>query len=249
MNKIKTIIIDDEELGRKIIREFLEAHPEVDILAECGDAYQALEAVNQHDPELLFLDIQMPEINGFEFLERLEDIPLVIFSTAYDQYAIKAFEINAVDYLLKPFDQERFDKALNRAREALEQPSFEVKKIKNLIQHFQSNKQYRDKLLIKQGRKIKMVSVHDIDWIEAKGDYVNIHTKDKTYLILQTLKHLEKELDPNQFVRIHRSSIINLDAILEIIPWTSGRFKINLKNKGQIFISRSGAERLKKFMI
>ena len=249
MCEIKSIIIDDEELGRKIIREFLAVHPEVKVLAECQDAHQALEAIQKYHPDLLFLDVQMPEINGFELLEMLETIPSVIFSTAYDRYALKAFEVNAIDYLLKPFDQERFDKALSRAKEAMRSPQFEEKKIRNLVRQLRSDTKYRDKFMIKYTEKILVLGTDEIDWIEAQGDYVNIHTGKKTYLILKSLQSLEKELDPHRFIRVHRSSIVNLNAIKEIVPWTGGRHLMNLKDGSQITISRSGSARLKKFMI
>lgn len=249
MDKIKALIIDDEELGRKIIREFLSAHPEVEICAECADAFAALEAVEKYRPDLLFLDVQMPEVNGFELLDMLTNIPLVIFSTAYDKYALKAFEVNAVDYLLKPFDQERFSTALDRVKGLIRLQQDEAEKIRALIRHFQPDKQYLDRILVKKSGKILILGLADVFWIEAVGDYVNFHTKDDSFLILQTLKELEARLDPNSFVRVHRSSIINLEAIKEIVQWTKGRWKVHLKGDHSIMISRSGAQRLKKFML
>jgi DNA-binding LytR/AlgR family response regulator len=247
--KIKALIIDDEELGRKIIREYLGSHPEVEIIDECRDAYQALESVEKYKPDLLFLDVQMPEIDGFEFLEMLEEIPFVIFSTAYDRYALKAFEINAVDFLLKPFDQERFNLALERVKKLIWHQKDESEKIRNLLRHFHLERPYLNKILVKQSGKIVVLNVDEIHWIEAMGDYVNLHTAQRSYLILQSMNHLETRLDPNRFVRVHRSSLVNLDGIKEIVQWTKGRLKLNLKDGHEIILSRSGARRLKKFML
>lgn len=249
MDKIKALIIDDEELGRKIIREYLVSFPEVEVMAECEDAYQALEAVEKYRPDLLFLDVQMPEINGFELLEMLEEIPFVIFSTAYDQYALRAFEVNAVDYLLKPFDQERFSVAVERVKRLIQYKQEETEKIRNLLKHFQKEKPYLERILVKQSGKIVILNVSDIQWIEAMGDYVNFHTEKDAYLVLQSMRHLESRLEPDRFVRVHRSSIVNLEAIKEIVPWTNGRLKINMKDGHEIILSRSGAKKLKKFMI
>jgi len=249
MNKIKALIIDDEELGRKIIREYLESHPEVEVMAECRDAHQALEAIEKYHPDLLFLDVQMPEINGFELLEMLEEIPYVIFSTAYDQYALKAFEVNAVDYLLKPFDQERFDIALERVKKSIQHLQYEKEKIENLLKNLHPEKKYLDRMLVKQLGKIIILNTEEINWIEAMEDYVNLHTARGDYLVLQSLSNLETKLDPNRFIRVHRSYIVNIDAIREIEQWPNSRYKLHLQDGHQITLSRSGVKRLKKLMI
>ncbi|RKY80698.1 DNA-binding response regulator [candidate division KSB1 bacterium] len=249
MNKIKALIIDDEELGRKIIREYLESHPEVEVMTECRDAHQALEAIEKYHPDLLFLDVQMPEINGFELLEMLEEIPYVIFSTAYDQYALKAFEVNAVDYLLKPFDQERFDIALERVKKSIQHLQYEKEKIENLLKNLHPEKKYLDRMLVKQLGKIIILNTEEINWIEAMEDYVNLHTARGDYLVLQSLSNLETKLDPNRFIRVHRSYIVNIDAIREIEQWPNSRYKLHLQDGHQITLSRSGAKRLKKLTI
>jgi DNA-binding LytR/AlgR family response regulator len=249
MEKIKALIIDDEELGREVIREYLESHPEVEIMAECQDAFQALEAMEKYHPDLLFLDIQMPEVNGFELLEMLEQKPFIIFSTAYDQYALKAFEVNAIDYLLKPFDQERFDSALQRVKKLMRLQQDESEKIRNLLRHIQSEKKFLKNILVKKAGKILILNVNEVQWIEAEGDYVNLHTAEDSYLVLQSLKQLETRLEPDRFVRVHRSSIVNIEAIKEIAPWSKGKWKIILKDGNEIVISRSGAQRLKKFLL
>jgi DNA-binding LytR/AlgR family response regulator len=218
-------------------------------MAECQDAFQALEAIEKYRPDLLFLDIQMPEVNGFELLAMLEQKPFIIFSTAYDQYALKAFEVNAIDYLLKPFDQERFDSALERVKKLMQMQQDESEKIRNLIRHIQSEKHYLKNILVKKAGKILILNVNEVQWIEAEGDYANLHTSKDTYLVLQSLKQLETRLEPDMFVRVHRSSIVNLEAIKEIAPWSKGKWKIILKDGNEIVISRSGAQRLKNFML
>ena len=249
MEKIKALIVDDEELGRKIIREYLEAHPDVEIQAECRDAHEALEAIDKYHPDLLFLDIQMPEIDGFELLDMLEDIPYVIFSTAYDQYALKAFDVNAVDYLLKPFDQERFDLALERVKKNIQHEKYEKDKIENLLKSLHDERRYLERMLVKQSGKIIILNTEEIQWIEAVEDYVNLHTQKDTYLVLQSLSHLETKLDPQRFVRAHRSYIVNLEAVQELQPWSSGRLKCRMIDGHEIILSRAGAKRLKALMI
>ncbi len=249
MRRITAIIIDDEELGRRIIKEYLKGHPEVEVKAECQNAYEALEAIEEHHPDLLFLDVQMPEIDGFELLGMLEEVPLVIFSTAYDKYALKAFEVNAIDYLLKPYEQERFDMALERAKKDLRSNQEGQRRIEQLLDHLHQEKRYLERLLIKQSGKIIILNLREIQWIEAMADYVNIHTGNDTYLVHQSLTHIESRLDPNQFVRIHRSSIVNLDAVQEIVGWAKGRYKVLLKSGKELNLSRLGAKRLKKIMI
>ena len=249
MERIKALIVDDEELGRKIIREYLESHPEVEVKAECQDAYQALKAIEKYEPDLLFLDIQMPEIDGFEMLDMLEEIPHVIFSTAYDQYALKAFEVNAVDYLLKPYVQERFDVALERAKENLRRNQSGDKKIENLLQSLRDEKKLPQRILVKQSGKIFILNTDEIQWIEAVEDYVNLHTSKESYLVLQSMSKLETRLDPARFIRVHRSYIVNLESVEELQPWSSGRLKCRMKDGHEIILSRSGAKRLRALMI
>jgi len=249
MEKIKTIIVDDEPLARQIIREFLEIHPEVQTMSECNDAHEALEAIEKYSPDLVFLDIQMPEINGFELLGMLKEIPRIIFSTAYDQYALKAFEVNAVDYLLKPYEQSRFDIALERVKKDILLNRTESEKIKHMLMNLPSGKKYYKRMLVKNAGKIFILNTTEIQWIEAVEDYVNLFTSNNSYLILHSLTNLEKKLDPNKFVRVHRSYIINLEAIRELEPWSNGRLKCHIKDGKEIILSRAGAKRLKKLMI
>jgi len=249
MEKITAIIVDDEALGRSIIREFLTQHPTIEIKAECCDAHEALRDIEKWRPQLLFLDIQMPQINGFELLEMLDEKPKVIFSTAYDQYAIKAFDINAVDYLLKPYDNERFNLAVERAIASLRSDKKSENTIEHLLQSIQSGQKHIERLLIKQSGRILILSVHEITLIQALDDYAEITTRNESYLIQNSLNHLEKRLDPDHFIRVHRSYIVNIDAIRDIVAWTNGRFKLFLKNGKELFLSRSGYQKLKRFTI
>lgn len=249
MQTIKAIIIDDEKLGRDIIKEYLDDHPRIEILAECRDAHEALDAINKHQPDLLFLDIQMPEINGFELLEMLEQHPKIIFSTAYDQYAIKAFEVNAVDYLLKPYDVERFNLALQRAIHSLQSDQGQDDTIKKLLQSIQPAAQYLERLLIKQAGRIVIISCKEISSIKALDDYAEIRTQKESFLIQQSLNHLEQRLNPDQFVRVHRSYIVNIDAIRDIVALSGSRYKLFLKDGKEMFVSRSGYKKLQRFTV
>ena len=249
MNTIKTIIIDDEELACGIIQEYLLDFPEITVVAECQDAHEAIAAINKYHPDLLFLDIQMPEINGFELLEMLEKLPKIIFSTAYDQYAIKAFEVNAVDYLLKPYDAKRFELAVKRAKQNILSESNSNETINKLLDSIKKPLDYLDRLLIKQSGRIVIISTSEIYLIKAMDDYAEIHTKKESYLIQQSLNHLESRLDPDKFLRVHRSYITNINAIKDIVSWSSGRYKLFLKNGNEISVSRSGYQKLKRFFI
>ena len=249
MQTIKAIIIDDEKLGRDIIKEYLDDHPRIEIVAECRDAHEALDAINKHQPDLLFLDIQMPEINGFELLEMLEQHPKIIFSTAYDQYAIKAFEVNAVDYLLKPYDVERFNLALQRAIHSLQSDQGQDDTIKKLLQSIRPVAQHLERLLIKQAGRIVIISCKEISSIKALDDYAEIRTHKESFLIQQSLNHLEQRLNPDQFVRVHRSYIVNIDAIRDIVALSGSRYNLFLKDGKEMFVSRSGYKKLQRFTV
>ncbi|MDZ7262087.1 MAG: LytTR family DNA-binding domain-containing protein [candidate division KSB1 bacterium] len=249
MKKVKAIIVDDEPLGRELIKEYLAHQSEIEIVAECRDAHEAYEAITRYQPDLLFLDIQLPEINGFELLEMLDEIPQIIFSTAYDQYAIKAFEVNAVDYLLKPYDEDRFKIAVERALKHIQLQEYTRATVEKLLQTVHDSQKYLQRLLIKQSGKIVILSCHEIHWVEAMDDYVEIHTNKESYLIQQSMNLLETRLNPDQFIRVHRSYIVNIDAIKEIISYSPGRYRLLLKNGKEISLSRSGAKRLKRFCV
>jgi len=246
---INTVIIDDETHGRKIIREYLEGHPEIIVKAECRDAHEALVAIENFRPELIFLDIHLPEINGFELLELIEEKPLVIFSTAYDKYAIRAFEVNAIDYLLKPYDQERFDLALARAKRNLQHRQEAGEKLETLLNNLQTERVHWDRFLIRQSGQIVIINAQEITHVEAMEDYVNIHTSRAEYLVQHSLSRLETKLNPEQFVRVHRSYIVNIEAVKTIEQLASGRYCLITKQGKSITISRSGMKRLKEFIL
>ncbi|MBP7461803.1 MAG: LytTR family transcriptional regulator DNA-binding domain-containing protein [Candidatus Delongbacteria bacterium] len=248
--RIRTLIIDDEKPARDLIRELAASCPELEIIGECRDGYEAFEMIRSLHPDLIFLDIQMPEMNGFELLQQLDpaDRPRVVFSTAYDHYAIRAFEVNALDYLLKPYDVVRFRTAVKRVLD-LEHDQSNRRLIDHLIQHLPAAPVYLQRILVKTPRKILFVNTAEIYWIEAMDDYVQLHLEKETHLISHTLQFLEERLDPARFVRIHRSSIINLDAMVEITDPREGRYQVRLKDGTILPLSRTGEKNLKKLMI
>lgn len=244
MNKV--IIIDDEPLARSIVKEYLQKHPELDLAEECGDGFAGVKAIQQHRPDLIFLDIQMPKINGFEMLELIEEPPAVIFTTAFDEYAIKAFESHAIDYLLKPFNQERFDKAIAKW---LEQKDKAVdKNTKDLLETVSLSPSQNQRIVIKDGSKIKIIPVHDVLYLEAADDYVKVHTKDGYFLKNKTMNHFEKSLDEAQFVRSHRSYIINITQITRIDPYEKDGHVAVLRSGVKVPVSRSGYGKLREVL-
>jgi two-component system, LytTR family, response regulator len=243
---IRTIIIDDEPLARSIIKEYLQRHPQIELVQECNDGFEGIKAIMQHHPDLIFLDIQMPKINGFEMLELVEQPPAVIFTTAYDEYAIKAFENHAVDYLLKPFNQERFDKAINRWREKKTHNAEES--TKPLLDTASKLPNQNHRIVVKTGSKIKIIPVDDILYLEASDDYVKIHTKEGAYLKNKTMAHFESALDPALFVRTHRSYIVHVQRITRIEPYEKENFLALLTTGAQVPVSKAGYTKLKSVL-
>jgi two-component system, LytTR family, response regulator len=239
---IPTILIDDEPLARAIIKEYAEAFPQLNVVQECSDGFDGLKAIMQHKPHLIFLDVQMPKINGFEMLELIEDPPAVIFVTAFDEYAIKAFESHAIDYLLKPFSRERFNKAVEKF---LEQSENNAKSAQALPESIALSPQQHQRVVVKTAGKIKIIPVDDIQYLEAADDYVKIHTKEGGFLKNRTMAHFEKSLDPNVFVRTHRSFIVNVQQITRIDPYEKENYVAILKNGSQVSVSKSGYAKLK----
>lgn len=242
---IKAVLIDDEPLARELVREYLQYHPEISIVAECNDGFEGLKAIQQHAPDLLFLDIQMPKINGFEMLELVDKLPCVIFTTAFEEYAIRAFEVNAIDYLLKPFSRERFDKALQKmlerkvedrvTAELLDTASREVP-----MQH--------NRVVVKINGKIKIIPVQDIHYLEAADDYVKIVTPEGTFLKNKTMAFFEKMLDASQFIRVHRSYILNVSQITRIDPYEKETYLAILRDGSKIMVSKTGYPKLKEVL-
>jgi len=240
---IKAIIIDDEPLARSIVKEYLMAFPEIQLLQECNDGFEGIKAIMQHEPDLIFLDIQMPKINGFEMLELVENPPAVIFTTAFDEYAIKAFENHAVDYLLKPFSKDRFEKAIRKWMEHRNSTTSNDKK--ELLESASLQPQQSQRIVLKTGNKIKIIPADEIQYLEAADDYVKIHTKDGAFLKNKTMAHFEQVLDPQQFVRTHRSYIVNVQLVTSLDPYEKESYTALLKTGINVPVSKSGYARLK----
>jgi two-component system LytT family response regulator len=242
---IPTILIDDEPLARAIVKEYIEAFPQMNVVQECGDGFEGLKAIMQHKPKLVFLDVQMPKINGFEMLELIEEPPAVIFVTAFDEYAIKAFESHAVDYLLKPFSRERFNKAVEKF---LEQTHEATQPSPSLPESFSLSPQQKQRVVVKTAGKIKIIPVDDIHYLEAADDYVRIHTKEGGFLKNRTMGYFEKSLDTNLFVRTHRSFIVNVQQITRIDPYEKESYVAILKNGTKVSVSKAGYAKLKQVL-
>jgi two-component system LytT family response regulator len=239
---MKIVIIDDEPLARSVVREYLQAHPDLEIVAECNDGFEGLKAIQQHQPDLVFLDIQMPKISGFEMLELVDDPPDVIFTTAFDEYAIRAFETHAIDYLLKPFDQQRFDKAISKWNDSR---SSQSRSTRDLLEAASLSPAQSQRIVVKNGSKIKIIPAHDILYLEAADDYVKIHTREGYFLKNKTMNHFEQSLDSNQFARCHRSYIVNIQQITRIDPYEKDNHVAVLRTGAQVPVSRNGYTRLR----
>jgi len=249
MEKIRTIIVDDEPLARDSMRVLLERDSEIELVAECANGHGALQAIQELAPDLLFLDVQMPEMDGFEMLARVETerLPVVIFVTAYDQHALRAFEVHALDYLLKSYSDDRFEAALRRAKEQIRQKKVnEVSQ--RLVALLDDRKQgkaqpergaYLTRLVVKSGGRVFFLKTAEIDWIEAADYYVYLHVGGKSHLLRETMNTLEKQLDPRKFQRVHRSTIVNLDRIKELQPHAHGDYTVILYDGTPLKLSRS----------
>jgi two-component system LytT family response regulator len=247
--QLRMIIIDDEPLARQVIREFLQTFPQIEIIAECENGRQAVAAINQHQPDLVFLDVQMPGLNGFQVLEKLERLPQIIFSTAYDEYAIRAFEINAVDYLLKPFDRQRFAVAVERAVERRAGVVVDAERLLGLLQQAQPAGSFFDRLLVRSGDRIIPVRLAEIEWIEAADDYTMLHAGNAKHLCALGLGELEKRLPPQQFMRVHRSAIVNVSRIRHLEKDGEGGMIATLAGGEEVKVSRRYAAALRELII
>ena len=237
----RILIVDDEPPARSKLTTFLKGEPDVEIIGEAGDGQEAVEAIEKLKPDLVFLDIQMPGMTGFEVIESIgvDEMPNTVFVTAYDQYAIKAFEVQALDYLLKPYDYERFKKALDRARQQLtEAPDRVHEKIDQLLSEISVQRGYLERLMVKDGGRIFFLKVDDISHITAEEKYVCLHIGKTKHLIRQTMNYLEKRLDPQKFVRIHRSQLVNIDFIKELQPWSHGDHLLIMQDGARLTLSR-----------
>ncbi|HEX8921463.1 MAG TPA: response regulator [Pyrinomonadaceae bacterium] len=250
MNKIRTIIIDDEPLARRGIRAQLKDEADIEIIAECGNGRDAIRLIENEKPDLVFLDIQMPELDGFGVIEALgiERLPAIVFVTAYDKYALRAFDVHALDYLLKPFDPERFATALARARVQIERKEISdlSERLQSLIDDLKPNRKYSERIVIKSAGRIFFLGVEEIDWVEAADNYVRLHAGRASHLLRETMNSIEKRLDPAQFMRVHRSTIINTRRIKELHALFHGEYEITLMDGTRLTTGRGYRERLQE---
>lgn len=245
---IKAIVIDDEPLARSIVKEYLQHHPGITVVQECNDGFEGVKAIMQHQPDIIFLDIQMPKITGFEMLELVEHPPAVIFTTAFDEYAIKAFENNAVDYLLKPFSRERFDRAIRKWTDLPTAAAAARQDTQPLLESAAQLPQQNKRIVVKTGGKIRIIPVDDVHYLEAADDYVKIHTKEGSFIKNRTMTSFEQGLDAHQFARCHRSYIVNVQFITRIDPYEKESYVAVLRSGVQVPVSKTGYVRLKEVL-
>jgi two-component system LytT family response regulator len=251
---IRTLIVDDEPLARERLRTLLQQESDIEIVGECADGRQAVGAIGTDAPDLVFLDIQMPVLDGFGVLQSLDDRPLpaIIFVTAYDQYALRAFDVHALDYLLKPFTAKRFQKALERARAELVRgengkAGFEQRLI-NLLEDLNGEKRHPKRLVVKSSGRVYFLKIDEIDWIEAEGNYVRLHVGANSHLLRETMKGMEAALDADRFIRIHRSTIVNTERIRELQPLFHGEYAVILNDGTRLVASRGPENRLRRML-
>ena len=246
--KIRTLIIDDEKLARRKIERSLRGEEDIEIISEATCGVDAVDLINREKPDLVFLDIHIPEPNGFEVLQQIDpaNMPIIIFVTAYDEYAIKAFEVNALDYLLKPFDQERLKVTVQRAREQLNgsRNGDLDERLLSLLSDLKADKEYPERLVLKTSGRVYFVKTTDIDWVEAAGNYVKLHVGKDSHMLRDTMTNIEKKLPPEKFLRIHRSRFVNIDRIKELNPLFSGDYLVKLHDDTELNLSRNYHNRL-----
>ena len=240
---IRTILIDDESLARDIVKHYLNDFPDIEVVAECSDGFEGIKSITQHQPDFIFLDIQMPKINGFEMLELVENPPAVIFTTAFDEYAIKAFEVNAIDYLLKPIEKNRFDQAVQKIAAKLSGP--DAVTTQELLDSAAMSPAQHNRVVVKNNGVIKIIAVADIHYLEADDDYVKLSTTEGIFHKNKTMSFFERTLDPAQFIRIHRSYIINLAQVTRIELKEKDSYIVLLKSDIWLPVSKTGYVKLK----
>lgn len=240
---MKAIIIDDEPLARSLVKEYLQAYKNIELVEECNDGFEGVKAIQQHNPDIIFLDIQMPKINGFEMLELIDNPPHVIFTTAFEEYAVKAFETYALDYLLKPFSKDRFDKCIQKL---LQQKS--AIQTEALLETAAQSPVQSNRIVVKDGGKIKIIPVGQVQYLEAADDYVKIHISEGSFLKKKTMQYFEQLLQPHHFVRIHRSFIINTQLITRIDPYEKESHLVLLTSGAKLPVSKAGYLKLKEML-
>jgi two-component system LytT family response regulator len=250
MRKIKTLIADDEPLARERLAGLLAHEPDMEVVAQARDGEEAIAAIQDHSPDLAFLDVQMPHMSGFDVIEAIgpDRMPLVVFVTAYDQHALKAFQVRALDYLLKPFDRERFADALQRARKQIERDETGDlgRRLMALVKDLRKDQPRSDRLVVKSGGRLFFLRTDEIDWIEAAGNYVRLHVGTSSHLLRETMNAIEGRLDPEKFFRIHRSRIVNMERIQELQPWLNGEYAVLLRTGTRLTLSRGYREKLQE---
>jgi two-component system LytT family response regulator len=244
--KIRALIVDDEDLARQVIREMLEPHPEIEIVGECANGFEAVRMASELKPDLMFLDIQMPKLDGFEVLELIGDNIAVVFVTAYDEHALRAFEVHAVDYVMKPFRAERFEAAVQRAKQRIGGTA--PFRPEELTASTRKAGEFAERIVVKDGTRVHIFPVSKLDYAEAQDDYVAMASQGKKYLKQQTISSLESALDPKDFVRIHRSYLVNLERVRRLEPYGKDTHVVILDDGARLPVSRAGYARLKTFL-
>ena len=248
MKKIKVLVVDDEPLARERLTTLLSQEPDVELVTPARDGEEAITSIHDDSPDLVFLDVQMPQMSGFDVIEAVgsDKMPLVIFVTAYDQHALKAFQVRALDYLLKPFDRDRFRDAITRARELIERHSNGdlERRLLELVNDLKPEPQPLERFVIKSGGRVFFLRAEDIEWIEAAGNYVKLHVGAETHVFRETMNSLEARLNPRMFFRIHRSHIVNIERVRELQPWFNGEYVVFLTSGARLTLSRGYREKL-----
>ena len=251
MERIRALIVDDEPLARDRIRDLLDRDPEVAVMADCRDGQEAIAAIREHAPDLVFLDVQMPEKSGFDVIAEVgvERLPVIVFVTAHDDYALRAFEVAALDYLLKPFDADRFAKTLDRAKAQIRsrQPDEFQQRVLSMMEGLRAAPRGLERLIVKTGGQLVFLKTEEVDWIQAEGNYVRLHIGGGSHLLRETIQSLDDGLDPRRFLRIHRSTIVNLDRVREIQPLVHGECRVVLTDGTKLTLSRGYRDRLSRF--
>jgi two-component system, LytTR family, response regulator len=249
--KIRALIVDDELLARDRIREMLKEHPEVEVIGEARNGQEAIDSILTQNPDLVFLDIQMPDLNGFDVLQRLnlEQLPLIIFVTAFDQYAVRAFDTHAVDYLTKPFDRKRFAEAVDQAKVFMKRAKEpDTARILSMLQELRAGSRYLERFAIKNGETVFFIRAEDVDAIEAEGNYVRISLGSSSHLLRDTLNNIEAQISPRMFVRIHRRTIVNINRVKELQTWARGEYRVVLFTGAHYTLSRGYRQHFESFI-
>lgn len=252
MPNFRVLIVDDEPISRRRLRRLLVLEPECQLVAECENGREAVQVLAREQVDILFLDVQMPEMDGFEVVQAISlSHPLVIFTSAYDEYALKAFEVHAFDYLLKPFDRRRFRESLDRARRQLAQakPAISDDRILTLFESLAAARSAPDRVAVRANGRVIFVRLGEIDWIEAADNYVCLHTGRETHILRETMNELEARLDPARFIRVHRSAIVNIDCIRELQPWFRGDYKVMLNDGTELTLTKNHREKLESRLL